>query len=319
MQRAIRTRFAPSPTGYMHLGNIWIAFLNWLWTRQQGGAIVLRIEDIDRQRSHAEYIAGIQEDLAWMDLSYDEGPGGNYSYGTPVQSLRFPLYQAIMDRWKEAGEIYPCFCSRARLHSIASAPHEGEGLPVYDGHCRRLTAEEVLERENGKAPSWRLRMEESCVSFTDLFCGEETCVLRPGIDDFVLRRADGMVAYQLAVSVDDAAMEMTHIFRGNDLLSSTFYQLYLLKKLGVARAPIYGHLPLLVDAEGVRLSKRQKGLTLREMKAEGKKPADIIGLLLYYAGALPKPMPVSAEEAARNVSFEELKHLSLPHIVVTQV
>lgn len=157
------------------------------------------------------------------------------------------------------------------------------------------------------------------MSFRDLFCGEETCVLRPGIDDFVLRRADGMVAYQLAVSVDDAVMGMTHVFRGNDLLSSTFYQLYLLKKLGVAHVPTYGHLPLLVDAEGVRLSKRQKGLTLREMKAEGKKPSDIIGLLLYYAGALPKPMPISAEEAARNVGFEELKHLSLPHIVVTQV
>ena len=146
MQTAIRTRFAPSPTGYMHLGNIWVAFLNWLWTRQQGGAIVLRIEDIDRQRSHAEYIEGIKEDLAWMGLSYDEGPGGSYSYGTPVQSLRFPLYQEIMDRWKEAGEVYPCFCSRARLHSIASAPHEGEGLPVYDGHCRRLSAEEEIGR-----------------------------------------------------------------------------------------------------------------------------------------------------------------------------
>lgn len=190
---------------------------------------MLRIEDIDRQRSHAEYIEGIKEDLAWMDLSYDEGPDGSYSYGTPVQSLRFPLYQKIMDRWKEAGEVYPCFCSRARLHSIASAPHEGEGLPVYDGHCRCMSAEEVADREKGKAPSWRLRMEESCVSFRDLFCGEETCVLRPGIDDFVLRRADGMVAYQLAVSVDDAAMGMTHVFRGNDLLSSTFYQLYLLK------------------------------------------------------------------------------------------
>lgn len=107
MQTAIRTRFAPSPTGYMHLGNIWVAFLNWLWTRQHGGAIVLRIEDIDRQRSHAEYIEGIKEDLAWMGLSYDEGPGGSYSYGTPVQSLRFPLYQEIWIGGKKRGRSIP--------------------------------------------------------------------------------------------------------------------------------------------------------------------------------------------------------------------
>ena len=309
----IRTRFAPSPTGYMHLGNVWIAFLNWLWTKQQGGDIVLRIEDIDRQRCHEEYIRAIEEDLEWLGLSYDEGPAGNYSYGKPLQSQRFPLYQKILDTWYKEGEIYPCYCTRARLHSISSAPHEGETLPVYDGHCRELTDAERAAMT--KAPSWRIRMEEVSESFTDLFCGTLERRLFPKADDFVVRRADGMVAYQLAVSIDDGAMGITHVLRGNDLLSSTYYQLYLIRKLGYP-VPTYGHLPLLVDKEGVRLSKRQQGITIREMKESGAKAEDIIGRLLYLAGAIPKEMPVSAEKALREISFTECKNLGQTHIVV---
>ena len=309
----IRTRFAPSPTGYMHLGNVWIAFLNWLWTKQQGGEIVLRIEDIDRQRCHEEYIRAIEEDLEWLGLSYDEGPAGNYAYGKPLQSERFPLYQKILDSWYKEGEIYPCYCTRARLHSISSAPHEGETLPVYDGHCRELTDAERAAMM--KAPSWRIRMEETGESFTDLFCGTRERQLLPKADDFVVRRADGMVAYQLAVSIDDGAMGITHVLRGNDLLSSTYYQLYLIRKLGYP-VPTYGHLPLLVDQEGVRLSKRQQGITIREMKESGAKAEDIIGRLLYLAGAIPKEMPVSAEKALREISFIECKNLGQTHIVV---
>ena len=309
----IRTRFAPSPTGYMHLGNVWIAFLNWLWTKQQGGEIVLRIEDIDRQRCHEEYIRAIEEDLEWLGLSYDEGPAGNYSYGKPLQSERFPLYQKILDTWYKEGEIYPCYCTRARLHSISSAPHEGEALPIYDGHCRELTDAERAAMT--KAPSWRIRMEETCESFTDLFCGTRERRLLPKADDFVVRRADGMVAYQLAVSIDDGAMGITHVLRGNDLLSSTYYQLYLIRKLGYP-VPTYGHLPLLVDQEGVRLSKRQQGITIREMKESGAKAEDIIGRLLYLAGAISEEIPVSAEKALREISFTECKNLGQTHIVV---
>lgn len=313
LHASIRTRFAPSPTGYMHLGNVWIAFLNWLWTRQQKGEIVLRIEDIDRQRCKEEYIQGIEEDLAWLGLDYDEAPGNIYDYGEPLQSHRFSLYHTICEKWKEKGDIYPCYCSRARLHSISSAPHEGEALPVYDGHCRHLTKEE--QEAMTKAPSWRIKMEPSEETFTDLFSGTHTMDLEAETDDFLIRRADGMVAYQLAVSIDDGAMGITHVFRGNDLLSSTFYQTYLLKKLGYP-VPTYAHLPLLVDAAGVRLSKRQHGITIRELKEAGKTPGDIIGLLLYYAGALPKPMTVTSEEALRNISFDQLRHLSEKHIEV---
>ena len=308
-----RTRFAPSPTGYMHLGNIWIAFLNWLWTRQHQGTIVLRIEDIDKQRCRTEYIKGIQEDLAWLGLDYDEGPGGMYSYGEPWQSHRFSLYEKVCHHWAEKGDIYPCYCSRARLHSISSAPHEGEALPVYDGHCRYLSAEE--QAAQSKKPSWRIAMEDTEETFNDLFQGKKIQTLSKETDDFVIRRADGMVAYQLAVSIDDGTMGITHVFRGNDLLSSTFYQTYLLQKLGYG-VPTYAHLPLLVDENGVRLSKRQQGITVRELKENGKTSADIIGLLLYYAGALPSPMAVTAEEARKNIAMGELRNLKKKHIVV---
>lgn len=310
-----RTRFAPSPTGYMHIGNVWIAFLNWLWTRQHQGAIVLRIEDIDQQRCRDTYRKAIEEDLAWLGLDYDEGPGGTYAYGEPWQSHRFSLYQTLCDTWYKEGQIYPCYCTRARLHSISSAPHEGEALPVYDGHCRHLTKEERVAQT--KKPSWRIRMEDTTETFTDLWQGTQRHTLKKEIDDFVIRRADGMVAYQLAVSVDDGAMGITHVFRGHDLLSSTFYQTYLLKKLGYA-PPVYGHLPLLVDSTGTRLSKRQHGITIRELKEEGYTASDIIGRLLYYGGAIAKPMPVSAEEARRNIAFEELKALGKTHIMVEE-
>ena len=309
----IRTRFAPSPTGYMHLGNVWIAFLNWLWTRQQGGTIVLRIEDIDRQRCHEEYIKAIEEDLAWLGLSYDEGPGSSYSYGELLQSHRFSLYQEILDRWHEAGIIYPCYCTRARLHSISSAPHEGEALPIYDGHCRHLTEDERKAME--KAPSWRIRMESINARFEDLFAGCHERKLSAMTDDFVVRRADGMVAYQLAVSVDDGAMGISHVLRGNDLLPSTYYQIYLFQKLGYV-PPAYGHLPLLVDENGVRLSKRQQGITIREMRESGMTPGDIIGKLLFFAGGITKEMPVTAEQALREISFRECRNLDKKHIVV---
>ena len=183
----IRSRFAPSPTGRMHLGNLWIAFLNWLWTRQRGGKIILRMGDIDRDRCRKEYEEGILEDLSWMGLDFDEGPEGIYSYGPAVQSRRYDIYDSILSAMEKKGLIYPCYCSRSRIHQVLSAPHEGEARPVYDGHCRNLTPE---ERESmTKNPCWRVRMEESTISFTDLFYGTITRTLKAGADDFVVRRA----------------------------------------------------------------------------------------------------------------------------------
>lgn len=309
----IRSRFAPSPTGRMHLGNLWIAFLNWLWTRQRGGKIILRMEDIDRDRCRKEYEEGILEDLSWMGLDFDEGPEGIYSYGPAVQSRRYDIYDSILSAMEKKGHIYPCYCSRSRIHQVLSAPHEGEARPVYDGHCRNLTPK---ERESmTKNPCWRVRMEESTISFTDLFYGTITRTLKAGADDFVVRRADGLVAYQLAVSIDDGEMGITRVFRGNDLLDSTPGQAWLIQKLGY-QVPAYGHLPLLVDTRGIRLSKRQKGITVRELRNRGLRPEDLTGLLLHLAGGLPELRPVSLEEALEDFPFEKLTALQKKHIVL---
>lgn len=309
----IRSRFAPSPTGRMHLGNLWIAFLNWLWTRQRGGKIILRMEDIDRDRCRKEYEEGILEDLSWMGLDFDEVPEGIYSYGPAVQSRRYDIYDSILSAMEKKGHIYPCYCSRSRIHQVLSAPHEGEARPVYDGHCRNLTPK---ERESmTKNPCWRVRMEESTISFTDLFYGTITRTLKAGADDFVVRRADGLVAYQLAVSIDDGEMGITHVFRGNDLLDSTPGQAWLIQKLGY-QVPAYGHLPLLVDTRGIRLSKRQKGITVRELRNRGLRPEDLTGLLLHLAGGLPELRPVSLEEALEDFPFEKLTALQKKHIVL---
>lgn len=307
----IKTRFAPSPTGYLHLGNVWIAFLNWWWTRQHGGKILLRVEDIDRQRCRAGYVSAMEEDLLWLGFDWDEGPETTAAGESAFQSLRGAFYDKILDAWKASGDLYPCYCTRARIRSIASAPHEGEAAPVYDGHCRFLS--EADRAKETKTPSWRIRLDDETVSFTDFFCGKQEKTLCAGRDDFVVRRADGMYAYQLAASADDAAMGVTHVFRGNDLLESTFDQIYLLWKLG-AHVPVYAHLPLLTDENGVRLSKRQHGITVRELAATGKKPEDIIGKLLFWAGAMEKEIPVAAEEALRNIDFADCRNLSRKHI-----
>ncbi len=308
----VRTRFAPSPTGFLHLGNIWVALWNWLWTRQHDGKIVLRIEDIDRQRSKDLYAKALQEDLEWLGLDWDEGPGGSFPYGSCVQSERLDRYEMILQAWKRAGRVYPCYCNRARLLQIASAPHEGESRPLYDGRCRNLSEKE--RKAQKKTPSWRYRMETQTVAYDDLFLGCEKRELAAGADDFVVCRADGMMAYQLAAAADDGAMGITHVFRGRDLADSAFGQIVLLRELGYA-PPIYAHLPLLVDAEGIRLSKRQHGITVRELREAGQTPAEILGRLFFLAGAVSKLMPISAEEALRNISFDDCPHLFDAQIV----
>lgn len=310
----VRTRFAPSPTGYMHLGNVWVACLNFLYTREHRGRIVLRIEDIDRARSKKEFAAGIMEDLEWLGLTWDEGPDTENSYGSAIQSERTAIYEEVIHNFSENDLVYPCFCTRARLHSIASAPHRGEAMPVYDGHCRYLTAEE-REKET-KKPSWRLKvLQEETVSYHDILRGDFSEKIIPEADDFVIRRADGMMAYQLAVSIDDGAMGITHVIRGDDLLSSTPYQVYLLQKLGY-KVPQYAHLPLLVDKEGVRLSKRQHGITIRSLKENGMTAGDILGLLMYWAGALKKPEPVKAERLGKDILWEDCSNLRADTICI---
>lgn len=308
-----RTRFAPSPTGYLHLGNIWVAFLNWMWSRQNKAQIILRIEDIDRERCQGKYVRQLMDDLLWLGLDWDEGPGNTYSYGEPVQSGRIGLYREFAETLRARNLLYPCFCSRARLRKISSAPHEGENMPAYDGACRALTDEQ--RKTIQKNPSWRIKISTSEVEYTDMFRGEQKHLLQAKRDDFVIQRADGMTSYQLACAYDDGHMGVTHVFRGNDLMDSAFYQAYLLHLMN-RPVPVYGHLPLLVDSNDVRLSKRQKGITVQELRDNGVSPEKIIGLLLYLAGGIDKSEPVSIEKAVREIAFSDLSALKKHHICV---
>ncbi len=310
----VRTRFAPSPTGFIHLGNVWVAFLNWLWTRQHDGQIILRIEDIDRQRCQSQYTDALLSDLDWLGLDWDEGPETCHWYGSVIQSQRLDFYQNQLTRWRENQTIYPCYCSRAALRRIASAPHLGEVIPVYDGHCRYLTPEERAAKT--KTPSWRFKMETQTVCFRDLLCGDQKKTLHAGNDDFVLARADGMIAYQLASAADDGIMKVTHVFRGRDLLPSTAGQVCLIQKLGY-KVPEYAHVPLLTDSEGIRLSKRQHGITIRDMRDAGIAAEDIIGTLLFWAGAIAKPEKVSANQALQNFDFFSCTNFTKAQIMVS--
>lgn len=276
----MRGRFAPSPTGYIHLGNVWTAFLAWLQVRQQKGTLILRIEDIDEQRSKPEYTQALLEDLAWLGLDWDEGPGKGGPYGPYIQQERYSLYEKALQELQAKHLLYPCYCSRARLQAIG-APHEGEHR-LYDGHCYGMPEEQ--RRQMDRKPSWRVHVPHVSVSFTDGSYGPFSDYLPRVCGDFVVRRADGLYAYQLAVAVDDGSMGITHVLRGRDLLSSTAQQIWLMEVLGYT-PPSYTHVPMLIDASGNRLSKRQQGITVRSLRDRGVQ-ADAILSALSLAGGL---------------------------------
>ena len=280
----MKGRFAPSPTGYMHLGNLWIALLSYVSVRRQGGSFLLRIEDIDLQRSKAIYTEGIMEDLRFCGIEWDEEP--------LFQSQRQEIYENYLREWEKKGMVYPCYCNRTRLHSISSGPHLGEGKPVYDGYCRHLSDTErtSLEEElatHSRKPHYRLKVSDVEIAFEDRWNGFVKEPLVAGTDDVVLKRGDGMYAYQLAVSIDDYESGVTEVIRGYDLLGSTGIQIYLQRLLGNPHFIRYGHAPLLMDEEGNRLSKRQQGITIRELKNAGMEREDILGYLAHASGVLP--------------------------------
>lgn len=283
----MKGRFAPSPTGYMHLGNLWIALLSYISTRQQNGEFILRIEDIDRQRSKTHYIEALVEDLEWLGFDWDIGPKVSKHESEYLQSSRQNIYESYLQKWIEAGEVYPCFCNRARLQAIASAPHLGDEKHLYDGSCRNLTAMDIKTLSNEKSPGLRLKLTEYKKTFYDLIKGPQNIHLQQNYDDIILKRGDGMFSYQLAVSVDDHLMGITEVIRGNDLLPSTGYQLYLLEKLN-AKLPNYAHAALLLDNENRRLSKRQKGITIRELKENTWPNTKILAHLAHKCGLTSK-------------------------------
>lgn len=281
-------RFAPTPSGRMHLGNLYCALIAWLSARAEGGSFIVRIEDLDAGRCRFEpHIAQIFDDLRWLGIDWDAGEDAS-----TFQSKRTAIYQEQFERLKQVAEIYPCYCSRAELHA-ASAPHLSDGQPLYDGKCYRayLTGSPPPE---DRRPAWRIHLPREEVGFHDLVMGKYGENLANECGDFILRRSDGVYAYQLAVVVDDALAGVTQVVRGCDLLSSTPRQIYLHRLLGFPE-PVYAHLPLLVGADGHRLSKRLGDLDagmLREMTSA----EELIGKLAASLHLIDRPEPLSAKE-----------------------
>lgn len=280
------------------MGNLRTALLAWLYARRAGGQFVLRIEDLDLPRVRAHSAERMLSDLRWLGLDWDEGPDCGGPYAPYVQSQRIDLYQHYLQRLQGAGLIYPCYCSRAEIAHAASAPQQGvdEG-PRYPGTCRNLTQTQRRQHEaSGRRPSLRFRVaDERSVSFTDLTAGPITQHVQQAIGDFIVRRSDGIFAYQFAVVVDDALMHINQIVRGADLLSSTARQILLYEALGFP-TPTFAHVPLMLDEQGKRLSKREQSAGLEPLRAAGATSAQIVGQLAASCGLVTPGAEVSPSE-----------------------
>lgn len=292
-----RGRFAPSPTGRLHLGNAWAALLGWLWARSQGGELLLRIEDLDATRSRPELSEVLLADLAWLGLGFD---------GTPVvQSRRLGLYRAAFDRLRQAGRVYACFCTRSEIARAVSAPHgPADDGPRYPGTCLALSPEQIAERTRTRPPAWRFRPREGLTEVHDLLHGTFVQDVAREVGDFVVLRNDGVPSYQLAVVVDDADTGITHVLRGDDLLGSTPRQIQLCEALGLP-VPTYAHVPLLLGPDSKRLAKRAGTPSLAELRERGIPPGRLLGLLAGWAG-LGDGHPVGLDELSRRFALERL-------------
>lgn len=288
-------RFAPSPTGRMHAGNIFAALVAWLVAKSQGGLMVLRIEDLDVQRSKPAYIDQVQRDFELLGLTWDKGPY--------FQHDRSEAYRAAFEQLSAKGLTYPCFCTRADLHA-ASAPHQGEKL-VYAGTCRSLTEADRTARAATRTPAQRVIVPDREYSLHDDVQGVYAQNLARDCGDFIVQRSDGAFAYQLAVVVDDAAQGVNSVVRGVDLLSSTPQQLYVQNLLELPH-PQYAHIPLLVDEQGRRLSKRDQDASLDALLARFKTPAGIIGYIAGITGLAPTDDPQTPDELLTSFSLASL-------------
>ncbi|MEW5742275.1 MAG: tRNA glutamyl-Q(34) synthetase GluQRS [Myxococcota bacterium] len=285
-------RFAPSPTGKLHLGNVRSALLGWLQARAAGGRFLLRVEDLDPDRSRPEAIDGLFEDLTWLGLDWD---GEVWR-----QSRRGAAYDAALDALSAKGLVYPCWCSRAEIARAASAPHAGEEGPVYPGTCR-----DGATPKPGRKPAWRFRVPGAVVRFVDEVHGAVEQDVAAQVGDFVVRRVDGVASYQLAVVVDDAAQGVTNVLRADDLLTSTPRQLLLYEALGLA-PPRFAHVPLLLQPDGKRLAKREGATTVAGLRDSGVSAEAVVGLLAKWSG-LSDGKPVRAADLVQSFSLAKVR------------
>ena len=287
-------RFAPTPSGRMHLGNVFAAMLGWLSVRSRDGEMVLRMEDLDTQRTSPEYAQILRQDLMWLGLSWDRE--------TPPQSQRSRVYDAYFQKLEDLGLLYPCYCTRSQLHGV-NAPHLSDGTYVYPGTCRNLTQEQ--RKAFDRAPAWRVVVPDKVWHLTDRVQGEYSLNLATDCGDMVMRRADGVYVYQLAVTVDDGEAGVTEVVRGMDLLSSAPRQMYLQQLWGFPH-PEYAHVPMLLAPDGRRLSKRDRDLDLGQLQ-KVYSPQQLLGQLACSAGLLEKTEAVSAQELAAVFSWDKIK------------
>ena len=287
-------RFAPTPSGRMHLGNVFAALIAWLSVKSRNGHLVLRMEDLDTLRTSAEFAETLRDDLRWLGLFWDEE--------TAPQSRRSAVYDGYFEKLRDLGLLYPCYCSRAQLHNV-NAPHLSDGTYVYAGTCRNLT--EAERNAMNRKPAWRVQVPDRIWTVNDLAQGAMKQNLITDCGDFVVRRADGVYVYQLAVVVDDGEAGVTEVVRGMDLLGSAPRQMYLQELFGFPH-PDYGHVPMLLAPDGRRLSKRDRDLDLGELRKRTT-AEHILGKLAYSAGIIDQDVPLSAKELAGEFTWEKLK------------
>ena len=294
-------RFAPSPSGIMHIGNLAASLLAWLDSKSRGGEIVFRLEDLDPDRSRHEYARRIAEDLLSFGLYWDRGwqPDGNEEYS---QSKRTALYEDVFEHLKNRNMLYPCYCSRSQ-RLAANAPHPGEALHDFGCRCKYLSADERRSLElSGKKPAWKISVPDRTIVFRD----ENYGVFNENLSefgDFIIRRSDGVFAYQLAVSIDDMDMGITRVVRGRDLLSSTARQIWLISELG-GTPPVYCHAPLIVSPDKRKMSKRDGALNTEQLLNKYS-AEEIIGKLAKHLG-IGSGNPCTAGELINSFNWKKV-------------
>jgi glutamyl-tRNA synthetase len=303
----VRGRYAPSPSGDLHTGNLRTALLAWLFARAAGGQFVLRVEDLDRPRVKPGATQRMLDDLHWLGLDWDEGPDCGGPYAPYTQSLRIELYEQALARLQAANLVYPCYCSRTEVLQAASAPQLGaEGGPRYPGTCRHLTRAQIQRYETlGRKPSLRFRVpDDRVVHFVDLLTGPASQQVQQTVGDFVVRRSDGIFAYQFAVVVDDGLMHINQVVRGADLHDSTARQILLFEALQFP-LPRFAHVPLVLDEQGKRLAKRQQSSGLAPLRAAGQTPAQVLARLAASCGLCAAESALKPEELLARYTLDE--------------
>jgi nondiscriminating glutamyl-tRNA synthetase len=307
VQMSVRVRFAPSPTGHLHVGNVRTALYNWLFARQKGGTFILRIEDTDMERSDKRYEQQLMEDLSWLGLVWDEGVDAGGSYGPYRQTDRFPLYRKYAQRLLDQGLAYYCFCTVEELEREREAQLDAGLQPHYQGRCRVVPPDQAKARlENGESATLRLRVRGGAVEFNDLVFGplRVDCEV---IGDFILLRSDGSAQYNFACVIDDASMQISHVIRGEGHISNTYRQILLYEAL-TSPPPRFAHLSTIMGKDGAKLSKRHGATSIDEFRRAGYLPEalDNYLTLLGWSPQQDRPEILSLEELVRDFELERV-------------